>query len=330
MSTPTVREFGPASRGTLLMNAQLRALVKLPGKRLVLTPESVGRLRRLTEPRTRVPVVRGTRLAFGEVGGRPAEWVRSPRAPRDAGRALLYLHGGGYLFGSPRTHRMLVSRLSHVTATPALSLDYRLAPEHPLAASADDALAAYRWLLERGLEVVVAGDSAGGGLAVRLALLAPEHGLPAPAALVLLSPWADLTCSGDSFATNARADPFFAVSAVRRAAALCVQGGGDAADWRLSPVFGPPARLASLPPMLVQVGSTEVLRDDGARLADGAAAGGASAELEIFDRQPHVPPLYGNAHARRSLRQIGTFVSRVLPGCAPAPPTHDVVAAATA
>jgi monoterpene epsilon-lactone hydrolase len=147
---------------------------------------------------------------------------------------------------------------------------------------------------------------------------------------VLLSPWADLTCSGDSFQGNARADPFFAANAVKRAAAVAVRGGGDPADWRLSPVFAPAERMAALPPMLLQAGSTEVLRDDAVRIADAAAAGGVAVELQLFDRQPHVPPLYGNRHARLALREIGQFVSRVLPGGSPAPPTAEDVAVAAA
>jgi acetyl esterase/lipase len=271
MSTPTVREFGPASRATLLMNAQMRATIKAPVKRWKPTPRQIALLRRMLEPGNRVPVVRGTRLAFGTVAGRPAEWVRAPRAHNARGRSILYLHGGGYVFGSPRTHRNLCSRISHVAATPVLSLDYRLTPEHPLTAGAEDALGTYRWLLERGDEVVVAGDSAGGGLAARLALLAAEAGLPAPAGLILLSPWADLTCSGASITGNAKADPFIPTTTLRRFAECAVRGGGEQDDWRLSPVLAPAERLGALPPLLVQVGSSEILLDDAVRLAEGAS-----------------------------------------------------------
>jgi acetyl esterase/lipase len=329
MSAPTVREFGPASRGTLLMNAQIRAGFKIPATRVQPTPAAITAVRRFLEPGNRVPVVRGTRLAFGEVAGRYAEWVRSPRADRASGRAILYLHGGGYVFGSPRTHRNLVSRISHVTATPVLSLDYRLCPEAPLGDGLDDALAAYRYLLERDNQVVVAGDSAGGGLTLRLGLRLADEGLPMPAGLIGLSPWSDLTCSGRSFETNARADPFIPTAAARRCAAVAL-GDDDGEDWRVSPVFAPDELLENFPPLLLQAGSTEVLLDDSARVAERAAAAGASAELQIFDRQPHVPPLFGNRGARLSLREIGGFVSRVLPTRAPAPPSAEDVAAAAA
>jgi acetyl esterase/lipase len=330
MSAPTVREFGPASRGTLLMNAQIRAALKVPLARFDPTPRQVQAIRARIEPGRRVPVVRGTRLAFGTVADRYAEWVRAPRADRAGGRSILYLHGGGYIVGSPRTHRNLISRISHVSATPVLAIDYRLGPEHPLTAGLEDALAAYRWLLERDQQIVIAGDSAGGALTARTALALAEEGLPAPAGLVLLSPWADLSCSGDSFTSNARADPFIPAAAAQRCVRMLLAAGGDAGDWRLSPVFAPSERLAELPPLLLQAGSTEVLLDDSVRLAERAAAAGASAELQIFDRQPHVPPLFGNRGARLSLREIGRFVSRVLPEHAPAPPTAEDVVAATA
>ncbi|MDW5598190.1 alpha/beta hydrolase fold domain-containing protein, partial [Conexibacter stalactiti] len=151
----------------------------------------------------------------------PAQAVTPPTAgpvPTDA-PIVLYLHGGGFVFGSPRTHRNLVSRISHVTGIAALALDYRLPPEATLPAPTEDALAAYRELLAAGRDprrIVVAGDSAGGNLALSLALHAAEAGLPRPAALVLLSPWADLSLSHDSFTRNGLLDPFIPPAALRR------------------------------------------------------------------------------------------------------------------
>src|SRR5215510_2763032 len=138
----------------------------------------------------------------------PAEWLRPPSA--SGGRVILYLHGGGYMIGSPRSHRHLAAAIAHAAGTQALLLDYRLAPEHPFPAALDDALAAYQWLLGHGIapgRIVVAGDSAGGGLTVATLLALRDRGLPRPAGGVCISPWVDLTGSGASYATKASADP---------------------------------------------------------------------------------------------------------------------------
>jgi epsilon-lactone hydrolase len=249
---------------------------------------------------------------------------------------VLYLHGGGYVFGSPRTHRNLVSRISHVTGLPALSLDYRLPPVAMLPAPIEDALGAYRHLLDEGHapeRIVVVGDSAGGNLALALALHAIEAGLPRPAALVLLSPWTDLGLTGPSMQRNARRDPFLPPIALRRAArvALC---DGDPADLRASPLFAPEALVRRLPPTLLQVGSTEVLYDDAARTAQRVAEAGIAVELQVFERQPHVVPLWnGTPEARTALREIGRFVAGALAATgadAPSPPSARDAAAAAA
>src|SRR5712664_1277891 len=138
----------------------------------------------------------------------PVEWLRPPSA--EAGRVVLYLHGGGYVIGSPRSHRHLAAAIAGAAGASALALDYRLAPEHPFPAALDDAIAAYRWLLGQGIapgRIVLAGDSAGGGLTVATLVALRDRGLPRPAAGVCISPWVDLTCSGASYATKATTDP---------------------------------------------------------------------------------------------------------------------------
>jgi acetyl esterase/lipase len=228
---------------------------------------------------------------------------------------VLYLHGGGYVFGSPRTHRNLVSRISHVTGLAALSLDYRLPPVATLPAPVEDALGAYRHLLDAGHaaeRIVVAGDSAGGNLALALALHALEAGLPGPAALVLLSPWADLTNTAPSMVRNAPYDPFLPPAALRRAARTALAG-ADPADWRVTPLHAPDALWNALPPALIQVGSTEVLYDDAARTAHRLAGAGIATELQVYERQPHVVPMWtGTPEARSALREIGRFVAGAL------------------
>jgi len=335
----TARTFAPASRQTIVLEHTLRRTWIPLARNWRMTPRGVRMLQRATEPGERVPVLRGSVVEHTRVAGLAAEWVRGPRAlgaaaHRGESAVVLYLHGGGYVFGSPRTHRNLVSRVSHVTGLPALSLDYRLPPVATLPAPVEDALAAYLHLLDEGhapRRIVVAGDSAGGHLALTLALHAVEAGLPAPAALVLLSPWTDLTLSGASMATNARRDPFLQPIALRRAARVALAG-ADPADWRSSPLFAPVELLRQLPPTLLQVGSTEVLHDDATRIARRLAAAGVPTELQVYARQPHVVPLWnGTPEARTALREIGRFVDGTLaPSDAPAPPSERDVATAAA
>jgi acetyl esterase/lipase len=325
----TTRVFAPASRQTVAIErALLRSFIPV-ARSWRMTPRGVRLLQRVTEPGRRVPVMRGSVVEHTRVAGRPAEWVRGPRALATAAHApeqpvFLYLHGGGYVFGSPRTHRNLVSRISHVTALPALALDYRLPPVAVLPAPIEDALGAYRHLLDEGHaaeRIVVVGDSAGGNLALELALHAAEAGLPRPAALVLLSPWTDLTLTSDSFMRNAARDPFIPPIALRRMARLAL-GGADPAGWRVSPLFAPAPQLAQLPPTLIQVGSTEVLYDDAVSMAQRLAEAGVATELQVYERQPHVVPLWnGTPEARTALREIGRFVGAALsPDDAPPPP----------
>jgi len=335
----TAHTFLPASRQTIALEHTLRRTWIPVARNWRMTPRGVRMLQRVTEPGRRVPILRGSVVEHARVGGVPAEWVRGPRALGAAAHApdqavVLYLHGGGYVFGSPRTHRNLVSRISHVTGLPVLSLDYRLPPVAILPAPIEDALAAYRHLLDEGhapQRIVVAGDSAGGHLALTLVLHAVEAGLPAPAALVLLSPWTDLTMSGASMVSNAARDPFIQPIALHRAARVAL-GGADPADWRSSPLFAPEDLFRRVPPALLQVGSTEVLHDDATRTAQRIADAGVRTELQVYERQPHVVPLWnGTPEARTALREIGRFVAEALaPDDAPSPPSEQDAATAAA
>ncbi|NHI08110.1 esterase [Streptomyces sp. KO7888] len=238
----------------------------------------------LTRPAPEGVVTRRTVL-----GGRPALELE-PDTASGPGR-LLYLHGGGYLVGSPDTHAGLAGELARRAGLRALSLDYRLAPEHPFPAAVDDGLAAYRELLSTGTDprdLVLAGDSAGGGLSVATLLAAREAGLPQPAAAVLFSPWADLTLAGGSIRSKEGVDPIFTEADVRAYADLYV-GAGDRAAPLASPVF---ADLAGLPPLLVQAGANEILLDDAVRLAGRAGAADVEVTLEVGPGLPHVYPLH--------------------------------------
>ncbi|GAA4600373.1 alpha/beta hydrolase [Streptomyces violaceoruber] len=223
------------------------------------------------------------------LGGRPALEL-DPDTASGPGR-LLYLHGGGYLAGSPDTHAGLAGELARRAGLRAVSVDYRLAPEHPFPAAVDDGLAAYRELLSTGTDpqdLVLAGDSAGGGLGIATLLAAREAGLPQPAAVALFSPWVDLTLTGGSIRSKEGADPIFTEADVRAYADLYV-GAGDRAAPLASPVF---ADLAGLPPLLVQAGANEGLIDDAVRLAGRAGADDVEVTLEVGPGLPHVYQLH--------------------------------------
>jgi monoterpene epsilon-lactone hydrolase len=318
---PVVRSFGPASRQTERMTRRLRRVWFPLARGWRMTPRGIRMLQRITDPTDRVPVMRGTRVEPATLGGVRGEWVRGPRAldaPADS-PIVLYLHGGGYVFGSPRTHRNIVSRISHVTGLPAFSVDYRLPPTWKLPAPVEDAMAVYRALLEDHdpARIVVAGDSAGGNLTHELALHLAEAGLPQPAALVLLSPWADLTVAGESIRGNGAHDAFIPESALRRCARVAADG-RPLDDWRVSPLFGPDELQQQLPPTLIQVGALEVLYDDAVRVADVLARSGVRTELDVFAGTLHVAVAWlGTPEARESLHRIASFVHDALPADAP-------------
>lgn len=216
------------------------------------------------------------------LGGVPALDVQVEGADGDA--VIFYLHGGGYVIGSARTGANLAAPLSRRTGLPALSLDYRLAPENPFPAGLDDALAAYKDLLGRGQKIVIAGDSAGGGLALATMLAAKRDGLPLPVAAVLFSPWTDLTLSGASFTERSDFDPLFSREHMAAYADLYLAG-HDPKDTLASPLLGD---LTGLPPLLIQVGSAEVLLDDSLQLAVRAAHQEVDVSLDVVAGAPHV------------------------------------------
>ncbi|MQY14365.1 Acetyl esterase [Streptomyces sp. RB5] len=231
------------------------------------------------------PAPKGVVTRERTLGGRPALDLEPEGALR-RGR-LLYFHGGCYIIGSPETHAGLVGEFAARAGIRATSVDYRLAPEHPFPAAVDDGLASYRELLDGGEDpggIVLGGDSAGGGLALATLLAARDAGLPQPAAVVLFSPWVDLTGAGDSMRTKEDADPIFTAAEIHAGVDLYV-GDGDRRHPLVSPLF---ADLSGLPPLLVQVGANEMLLDDSVRLAGRAGADGVGVTLEIGAELPHV------------------------------------------
>lgn len=209
--------------------------------------------------------------------------------PKDADSqsVMLYLHGGGYVVGSINSHKAFVGKIAKTTGITALLIDYRLAPEHPCPAAVDDALAAYLWLLEQGTKpenIVIAGDSAGGGLTLATLLAIKQQKHPMPATAICLSPWTDLAATGESVKTEANSDPMIDASQLvhwgKHYAGEC-----DLTDPFVSPLY---ADLTGFPPLFIQVGFNEVLRDDSVRLHHRAMAAGIAVDLEVWDDMFHV------------------------------------------
>jgi acetyl esterase/lipase len=235
-----------------------------------------------------LPVPDGVRVHDTSVGGRPALRVTPDTGSGSGSGTLLYFHGGSHVVGSPRTALGLTAGLVVRTGIPAISLDYRLAPEHPFPADVEDVVAAYTELLDQGHapgSVAFAGDSAGGGLTITGALAARDAGLPRPAAIVAFSPGTDATRAGDSYVAKADADPLIDRASIDRMSGFYVAG-RDRRDPLLSPAVT--ADLTGLPPMLVQVGTNEMLLDDARRLALRASDAEVDVILDITARVPHV------------------------------------------
>jgi acetyl esterase/lipase len=246
-------------------------------------------------------------LSRADAGGVPAEWSATPDA--DAGRVILYLHGGGYVIGSSLSHRHLTAELGRAAGTRTLSLDYRLAPEAPFPAAVDDALAGYRFLLDSGFapsSIAIAGDSAGGGLTVATLLAARDAGLPQPACAVCISPWTDLEGLGASMTGKAAEDPMVQKDGLMRMAADYLAG-GDARHPLAAPIH---ADLTGLAPLLIQVGAAETLLDDSIRLAGLAGAQHVPVQLEVWPEMIHVWHFFHPmlADGRRAIAGAGAFV----------------------
>lgn len=236
----------------------------------------------------RIPLADNVTVESLSFGGVPAEKI----TPADAtpGKVLLYLHGGGHVFGSIKSHRPFVSRLAAATKATAYHIDYRLAPEHPYPAAIEDALEAYRAILDGGIapaDIVVGGESAGGNLAAALLLKLKDDKLSQPAGLYLLSPWLDMTTSAESYDKVGARDPMITREGIVGVATAYL---GNQPD---SPLASPVrADVSGLPPMLIQVGSEEVLLSDSTTFASNAATTGIDVTLRVWAGMPHAWPLF--------------------------------------
>jgi monoterpene epsilon-lactone hydrolase len=255
------------------------------------------------------PLAHDVRTTSGELGGVPVIFIEI--ADTEAKGVILHVHGGGFALGSAAGSVGFVSDLARKAGMSAITVDYRLAPEHPYPAALQDVTAVYQALLQRessGAQIVVSGESAGGNLALELLIAGKQRGLVMPAATVLFSPMTDLTVTGDSYTTKADADPNITAAAIRTRANDYLNGTGtDPADPLVSPIF---ADLTGLPPLLVQAGSHEVLLDDATRLATRAAANDVAVTLDITPGVGHVFQAFSAIldEGDEALTRAGTFL----------------------
>ncbi|MBM6594719.1 alpha/beta hydrolase [Microvirga sp. BT291] len=278
-------------------------------------PRPVGwaeRRRRLDEIGTAWPVAEDIALEPVDLGGISAEWSLAPGS--DDSRVLLYFHGGGYCSGSILSHRRLVTEAGRAAGIRTLAVGYRLAPEHPFPAAQEDAMAAWRFLLTQGYgpsSIVIGGDSAGGGLTLAHTNRLRDAGEALPACAWLISPWTDLTLSGDTLTSKDPVDPIIHKGYLGELAEAYLGGHIDRADPRVSPLFADPG---GLPPLLIQVGSAETLLADATRMAAAAGAADVAVTLEVWPHMIHAWSLW-NARlepGRQALTSAGDFMRRHL------------------
>jgi epsilon-lactone hydrolase len=254
---------------------------------------------------------RDVQIMNTDAGGVPSEWLVPRDAPQDS--ALMYIHGGAWFMGSAGTHRSLVSNLAYAGKMRALSLNYRLTPEHPFPAGLEDCIAAYQWLLQNGIaprKIIVAGDSAGGNLTLALLVALRDAGNPLPAGAVALSPATDLAHTGASHKTRLGLDPFFSNMGPNTIIEDYV-GGQDIRHPLISPLY---ADLAGLPPLLLHVGDYETMLDDSVLFGERAVASGVDARTVVWPQMFHVFQMFSPIlpEARQAVDQIGAFIrSRV-------------------
>lgn len=245
-----------------------------------------------------------------DIDGLPGCWISAPGARNDT--VVIYYHGGGYVMGSLKTHQELMGRISRVCKAKVLGVDYRLAPESIYPAAVDDGVKSYQWLLDQGnspSKIMLAGDSAGGGLAVATLLSLKQNSIVLPAGAFLFSPWTDLTASGESAKSRADNDPMITIPALLDIAKTYYSD-ANPQDPLISPVF---ADLSGLPPLLVQVGDAEVLLSDSTRLADNAKSVGVSVDYQVWEEAFHVfQAIPSLPEALDALNKVGQFFNRIV------------------
>ncbi|MEO6697855.1 MAG: alpha/beta hydrolase [Paraperlucidibaca sp.] len=314
MTSSTSHHLYPhASKRAHALGWLMAATVRPLASTLVRSPEGLMALRKTfrglgTILKRSPKAVRITPVHQADVRG---EWVVAARA-QEASRVVLYLHGGGYFFGSGALHRQVTWRLSDALARPVLAIDYRLAPRHSFEAWRDDAVSAYQHLLNQGYagsDITVAGDSAGGHLTLVLLQTLRDRGISLPRAAICISPWTDLSGESLALTANSRRDPYIPANALRFISRFLTRNRSPF-DALVSPVHGD---FRGLPPIYVMVGSTEILRDDARRMVERARSAGVSVRYEEWHRMPHVFPIMAAVlpEGRLAFRQMRDFIVRV-------------------
>jgi len=245
--------------------------------------------------------------------GVPAEWVITPDS--DSSRVVLYFHGGGYTIGSIASYRSYTGRLARASRARLLSVGYRLAPEHPFPAAVEDAVASYRWLLDQGIapsRIAAVGDSAGGGLALSMAIAIRDAGVPGPAAIVAVGPSTDLAKEGASIKERAHLDPIVNHESSMAHALRYVGANGDLKHPLASPLY---ADLHGLPPLLIMVGTHEALFDDSSRFAAKAQQAGVDVQFDVWEEMIHVWPFFADIlpEGRQAIDSMGAYIRTRIP-----------------
>ncbi|MFC5745636.1 alpha/beta hydrolase [Actinomadura rugatobispora] len=311
-TTPTVEERAGCGLGARLAVWLMRRFLRPLVARLPWTPYTLRFAPLLDLAGFLMLPPRGTRVARVRGLSCPAEWVRGPGVTGVGDKVILYFHGGGFVACGLRTHRRMIARISQAADMPVLSVAYRMQPRVTIATSVSDCSNAYGWLLEEGHEpadIVVAGDSAGGYLAFMAPLHALRDGLPPPAGIAALSPFTELDIAGKIAHANAALDPFIPAPRLRDMVRTCFPGAEVTDPW-LSPVH---ADLGGLPPVLIQVGSVEVLRSDAELMAGRLGAADVPCTLQIWEGQMHVFQIFADISREglAAISEIGAFARAV-------------------
>jgi len=295
-----------------MASEQLNIVLDLLRNNAVVSGADVLEMRANMEAASAItPVPDGVAFTPVEANGVEAEWADAEGARDDA--AIVYLHGGGYALGSLNTHRGLVARLSKVARVRVLSVAYRLGPEHPHPAAVEDAVAAVRFVRASGIapaRTAVAGDSAGGGLTLATLLALRDAGDPLPAAGLCISPWTDLAATGESVTTKADQDPMLRAADLTLMADAYLAGQNPKTPLA-SPLY---AEMAGLPPLLLQVGSAELLLDDSTRVAERARAAGVDVELRVWQDMFHVWHVFADIlpEGEQAVQEMADFLEKRL------------------
>jgi len=244
-----------------------------------------------------------------EVGGVPVAWVTTPES--NTNRVILYLHGGAYILGSITSSRALTLSFLCMSNARVLAIDYRLAPEHPFPAGLEDAISVYKWLIEsekiKPENIIIAGASAGGGLTIATLIKLRDEGVPLPSAGIVISPWADLTCSSESFTQKEELDPWLTPEGLKNCAIL-YGGNNDLRNPYISTVF---ADFKGLSPLYIQVGTSEILLDDSINLAEQAKAADVDVKLDIWENLIHVFAAFETPESQQARERIEKFIKEI-------------------